>query len=130
MAFIGQRMRNSNGMIGSMTLRQARCAFTAALGALIAWALTQGYEVALGEGMDRVTLKDPTSDHMPKSLHNIGLAQDLDLYKDGVWLSKTEDHTPLGEWWEAYGTQHNLPLAWGGRFKDGNHYSLAWGGRR
>jgi len=35
-------------------------------------------------------------------------------------LGDTEAHRELGEWWEK---QH--PQArWGGRFKDGNHYSF------
>ena len=85
---------------------------------------------ALAEGMDRITEKDPTTDHMKGSLHEIGLAQDIDLYKDGKWLDKTEDHLPFGEWWEAYGELQGIPLAWGGRFKDGTHYSFSWKGRK
>lgn len=45
---------------------------------------------------------------------------DLHLFRDGKWLSSTEDHRALGEWWEQ---QHEL-CRWGGRFSDGNHYSL------
>lgn len=113
-----------------MTLREARCAFTLAVADLIAWAVMHGYEVALAEGMERLTERDPTSDHMPNSLHHVGLAQDLDLYRDGKYLTQTEDHRPLGEKWEELGRRRGLPLAWGGHFKDGNHYSLAWGGRK
>lgn len=113
-----------------MTYRQARCAFTECLADLVVFARKLGYEIAFAEGMDRVTEKDPTTDHMKNSLHELGLAQDIDLYKDGVYLSKTEDHTPLGSYWEALGIARGLPLAWGGRFKDGNHYSLSWGGRK
>lgn len=58
------------------------------------------------------------------SLHELKLAQDLDLFKDGMYLSSTEAHRPFGEWWEK---QH--PLAcWGGRFGDGNHYSFTHDG--
>jgi hypothetical protein len=113
-----------------MTLREARCAFTFALSKLVLEARNLGYEPAFAEGMDRVTEKDPTTDHMKGSLHELGLAQDIDLYKDGKYLEKTEDHTPLGEYWEALGKTLGWPLAWGGRFKDGNHYSLAWGGKK
>jgi len=113
-----------------MTLREARCRFTHCLSLLVLKAETLGYEAAFGEGMDRLTVKDPTSDHMPNSLHHLGLAQDIDLYKDGVWCTKTEDHTLLGLYWEELGVELNLPLAWGGRFNDGNHYSLQWQGRR
>ncbi|MEK9894932.1 MAG: M15 family metallopeptidase [Burkholderiaceae bacterium] len=106
-------------------------AFTACLAELIQMAEEMGYEMALGEGMDRVTAKDPTTDHRPGSLHEIGLAQDIDLYRHGLWLSKTEDHLPFGEYWEEMGKLRGYPLAWGGRFSkpDGNHYSLKWRGR-
>ncbi len=112
------------------TLREARCHFTAALADLIHYARSLGYEVALAEGMDRPTAKDPTTDHRPGSLHEIGLAQDIDLYRDGVWLSKSEDHLPLGTWWELYGKAREWPLRWGGHWQDGNHYSWEWQGKR
>ena len=54
------------------------------------------------------------------SLHKSKLAIDLNLFKNGDFLTSTEDHRPLGEWWE---NQHEL-CRWGGRFNDGNHYSL------
>ncbi len=54
------------------------------------------------------------------SNHKLKLAIDLNLFKDGEFLSKTIDHKELGEWWEK---QHEL-CRWGGRFNDGNHYSL------
>lgn len=56
----------------------------------------------------------------PRSAHKQKLAIDLNLFKDGAFLSATEDHRPLGEWWEL---QHPL-CRWGGRFEDGNHYSM------
>lgn len=56
----------------------------------------------------------------PRSGHKNKLAIDLNLFKQGLFLSQTEDHRPLGEWWEK---QH-LYCRWGGRFNDGNHYSL------
>lgn len=113
-----------------MTLREARCAFSRSLATLILHAYEQGYEAAFDEVTDRVTAKDPTTDHMKGSLHELGLAADILLYKGGVYLTKTEDYQQLGEWWEAYGKEQGLPLAWGGRFKDGNHFSLAWGGKK
>lgn len=62
------------------------------------------------------------------SLHCSRLAIDLHLFSPtGEYLTSTEAHRALGEWWEA---QHEL-CRWGGRFKraDGNHYSIAWEGR-
>jgi hypothetical protein len=55
-----------------------------------------------------------------KSAHKQKLAIDLNLFKDGKFLALSDDHKPLGEWWEQ---QHAL-CRWGGRFNDGNHYSL------
>ena len=113
-----------------MTLREARCRYTAALGQLIGRAVASGYEIAIDEATERLTAKDPTSDHMKGSLHHIGLAADFNLYRGGSYLANTEDHKPLGEWWEKLGTELGLPLRWGGRFKDGNHYSLEWEGKK
>lgn len=83
-----------------------------------------GYEVTLGDAY-----RDPRVPYgHPKSLHKCRLAIDLNLFKDGEWLTKTEDHRKLGEYWEACGG------TWGGHFKspspDGNHYSLEYDGRR
>jgi hypothetical protein len=114
----------------NLTLRQARCAFTQAIAYLILFAAQKGYEIALDEGMDRKTEKDPTTDHMKNSLHELGLAQDLVLYLAGNYLEKTEEYSELGYAWEEYGIQSGLPLVWGGRFNDGNHFSFAWGGRK
>lgn len=61
-----------------------------------------------------------------KSCHKLKLAIDLNLFKNGRFITTTKGHKELGEWWEA---QHEL-CRWGGRFKrgDGNHYSLThWG---
>lgn len=115
-----------------MTYREARCRFTEALCELVLHARELGYEMAFAEGMDRITAKDPTTDHMKGSLHELGLAQDIDLYKDGIYLKETADHAALGAWWEALGQNHGLPLVWGGRFKnpDGNHYAWSWLGRK
>ena len=111
-----------------MTLREARVAFTFALAQLVLFAKSKSLECAFAEGMDRITEKDPTTDHMKGLLHEIGLAQDIDLYINGVYQTTTEAHLALGEWWEQYGLIHHLPLRWGGRFKnaDGNHYECNW----
>ena len=60
------------------------------------------------------------------SCHKSRLAIDLNLFKDGKYLTRTEDHRELGEWWES----QNSLCCWGGRFNDGNHYSLEHEGRK
>lgn len=86
---------------------------------------------AFDEVTDHVTTKDPTTDHMKGSLHEIGLAADVLLYRNGIYLTRTEDYQVLGEQWEQLGHALGLDLAWGGRFAkpDGNHFSLRWAGK-
>ncbi len=65
-----------------------------------------------------------------RSLHGSRLAIDLNLFKrvKGAWVytGLTSDHTQFGVWWEC---QHAL-CRWGGRFRDGNHYSISHGGMK
>lgn len=110
------------GGLEIMTLREARVLFTKFVALLIQKAFELGYEPALDEGMDRLTIKDPTTDHMAGSLHGIGLAQDLILYKDGVWQNQSEQYRPLGDYWKSL----HLFCHWGGDFPgDGNHFSFS-----
>jgi len=103
-----------------MTLREARCQFTLSLATLIAWTSTRGYEVAIDQAK---RCKDCPIGH-EKSLHKIGLAVDLLLYRDGEYLTETSDYVELGEFWEELG------YAWGGRWGDGDHFSLPWEGMK
>jgi len=102
-----------------MTLRQAQSAFVEMLAKLLKFAYERGYEITLGEGY-----RSDHKGHMKNSLHYDRLAQDLNLFKDGKYLIRTEDYKELGEYWELLGG------AWGGRFGDGNHFSFPWGGRK
>lgn len=64
--------------------------------------------------------------HMAKSLHYDGLAMDIDLFdKENNYLAGTESHKVFGEYWENL----HPDCKWGGRFKDGNHYSVTYGNR-
>lgn len=115
------------------TIGEAQEAFMECLPALIRQALAMGYKVRGGElwrdqRWAKILAKMGLG--IVNSLHIDKLAIDIQLFKDGVWLTSTESHKPLGEWWEDYGKKQGLPLCWGGRFGDGNHYSLSWGGRK
>ena len=103
-----------------MTLGQTQRRFTLMVATLIAHAYEEGYELTFGDAY-----RDPrvTYGH-DKSLHRKRLAIDLNLFKDGEYLTTTEAHRPLGEFWESIGG------TWGGRFSDGNHYSTEWEGMR
>ena len=75
-----------------------------------------GYEITFGDAY-----RDPRCPYGSlKSKHHQRLAIDLNLFKNGVWLTDTKDHEILGVFWESIGG------TWGGRFgkPDGNHYEL------
>ena len=109
------------------TLRQKQSRFALMVAQLIEHALTMGYQVTLGEAWrskEEAERLWKLGKGIKRSLHCDRLAIDINLFKNGKWLTKTEDHQPLGEWWESIGG------TWGGRFKDGNHYSLEHDGRK
>ena len=114
-----------------MTLREARCLFTELLAKLIARAPLMGIELALGEVSRDARVAQMNANEgkgISNSLHLVGLAADINLYKDGLYLGTTEAHRTLATYWK---TLHPL-CRWGGDFKerpDGNHYSFSWEGR-
>lgn len=110
-----------------MTLGDLRRLFTTLICEHILWLKSlPGYDASFDEGMERLTDKDPTSDHMKDSLHEVGLAMDVNLYYNRNYLRNTSDHLFSGEVWEK---RHSL-CRWGGRFGDGNHYSVEFEGRQ
>ncbi len=113
-----------------MTLRQKQSLFARLIATLITWAYSEGYEITLSEAYrtpEQARLNAMRGTGIVSSLHCKRLAFDLNLFKDGKYLTKTEDHRFLGERWKQ---MHPL-CRWGGDFqrRDGNHYSLTHGGR-
>lgn len=102
------------------TLGEAQERFSVMVQHLLTQAHLLGYGVRIGHVM---RCRDCQTGKV-NSLHKKKLAIDLNLFLDGEWLDKTEDHRLLGEWWESIGG------TWGGRFNDGNHYSLSYGGMK
>ena len=100
-----------------MTLRGKQSKFVWMVARLIWFAKNNGYELTFGDAWAK-------TGHIDGSLHYSRLAIDLNLFRDGVYLTETEDYKPLGEFWEGIGG------SWGGRFQDGNHFSLAHGGMK
>jgi len=97
-------------LMGRLRVNQSK--FAKMVGQLIAYAYSLGYELTLGDAM-------ATTGHCKGSFHYKRLAIDLNLFKNGRYLSRTEDHAELGAYWKRIGG------TWGGDFKkkDGNHYS-------
>jgi len=96
-----------------MGLREKQSEFVRMIARLIDFATENGYELTFGDAWAK-------TGHVKGSFHYKRLAVDFNLFKDGVYLTTTEDHRPLGEFWESIGG------TWGGGFthEDGNHYSL------
>jgi hypothetical protein len=111
-----------------MTLRQKQSKFARMVADLILKAHELGFEITLGDAYRDPRLHGAGGVKLgyghSKSCHKLRLAIDLNLFKDGQFLDSSDAHLPLGEWWEAQGG------TWGGRFKDGNHYSMEWEGMK
>lgn len=99
---------------------------------LVLRALELGFEVTLGDGFrdERAfgKLGEKIAYGNAYSCHKMRLAIDLNLYTNEGrdYVTETEVHRHLGEWWEA---QHP-DCCWGGRFNDGNHYSMTHEGMK
>jgi uncharacterized protein YcbK (DUF882 family) len=107
-----------------MTLGEKQRKFSKMLAQLILWAYDSGYEITFGEVYrtpEQAALNAKKGTGIANSLHTKCLAADLNLFKDGMYLTKTEDHAALGAQWESMGG------TWGGRFPkpDGNHYEYS-----
>lgn len=115
-----------------MTLGEKQRLFTRLLPRLIDYAYAQGYELSLGEAYrtpEQAALNAKSGRGIGNSLHMDRLAIDLNLFKDGVYLSDSKAHAFLGAYWKAL----NPLCCWGGDFKtnaDGNHYSITHEGRK
>jgi len=111
-----------------MSLGSKQRRFTKMIGLLIEYAYQNGYELTFGDAYRDPRLHGHVGEKKgygaTNSLHKQRLAVDFNLFRDGTFLQQTDDHKPLGEYWESLGG------SWGGRFNDGNHYSLEHEGRK
>lgn len=98
---------------------------------LIEFAYSNGYELTFGD-----CYRDPRCHGhtgfaegygSADSLHKERLAIDFNLFKNGKYLTKTEDHRILGKFWISLGNG----AEWGGEGSrgDANHYSLSHDGK-
>lgn len=90
--------------------------FSLFIALLIQFAFQRGYRISFGDFW-------ATDGHKKNSLHYIRCAGDLNLFRDGKYLDKTEDHAELGKFWESLHPR----CRWGGRYGDGNHYEMVPG---
>ncbi len=113
-----------------MTLSEKQQLFAELVAQLILKAIDMGYRVTLGEAYrtpEQAQWYAKQGKGIANSLHTLKLAIDLNLFKDGVYLTDSAAYEPLGEWWEVQAPG----CCWGGRFTtraDGNHFSLTHNG--
>lgn len=133
-----------------MTLGEKQKLFVRCFAQWLPWALSKGYEFSFGEakrsdeqaeinsigqmgretvaqlvqrifpGLSSALRNNGKANGIRRTAHGNQLALDLNAFKNGVYLTKTEDWKELGEHWESL---HPL-CRWGGRFGDGNHLSV------
>jgi hypothetical protein len=113
-----------------MTLGEKQRLFTRLSAHLVLKAYGLGYECTWGEAWrspETAAAYAADGRGIANSLHISRLAVDINLFRDGVYLTDSDDYQPLGLWWESL---HPL-CRWGGRFQkpDGNHFSLSHEGR-
>ena len=104
-----------------MKLSEHQQKFAWNVSCLIAQVFIRGYACTLGEAYrtpEQAALNEAKGIGIKNSQHCKRLAIDLNLFKDGEYLSDTESHRPFGEYWESLDPLNR----WGGRYGDGNHY--------
>lgn len=98
---------------------------------LIQKAAELGYGVTFGDAYrspEQAAANAQAGSGIARSLHCERLAIDLNLFKDGRYITDGEGHRELGAWWKMIGPMYRF----GGDFqrKDWNHYSLSPDGVR
>jgi len=107
------------------SLLELQDTFASLVARLIEVAHTMGYQITLGEAWrppETAKLYAQQGKGIRDSLHISRLAIDVNLFKDGQYLTQSEDYAELGAFWKSL-----HPLArWGGDFSrpDGNHFSM------
>ena len=99
---------------------------------LIQKAAELGYGVTIGEAWrspEQAALNASHGTGIAHSLHTDRLAIDLNLFKDGEYLTTPEPYIELGTWWKTLGPAYRF----GGDFehlKDYDHFSISPDGVR
>lgn len=117
-----------------MSLREHQSIFLKNFALLILWAFDEGFEATAGELLrteeQHAFNVEKGKTKATRSLHMDRMAGDLMLFKDGKYLTNTEDYKSLGQFWVGLHPQNR----WGGdwnkngkadeSFYDGNHFEM------
>lgn len=99
-----------------LTLRQKQSVFVLMIADLIQFAYQKGYELTFGDAFAK-------TGHRPYSNHYIRLAVDLNIFKDGEYLTDGTGHDELHYYWDKLGGARRIE-------SDLNHYSVEHEGHR
>lgn len=100
--------------------------FCYAVALLIQKAHELGYTATIGTAYrepEQAVIDASKGTGIVRSLHCDKLAIDLNLFREGVYITDGSRLTDLGLWWKSLGTDYR----WGGDFSnrpDGNHFSI------
>ena len=105
--------------------------FSQSAALLIQKAKKLGYQVTLGEAFRTAEQAAYNAAHglgIAHSVHQDKLAIDINLFKNGSYITDDTGHKDLGAWWKTLGDKYR----WGGDFEreDFNHYSITPDGVR
>lgn len=115
-----------------MTLGEKRREFSKHISQLVLWCFDNGYEAQYEEikrSQAQADANAASGAGIKNSLHLLGLAGDLSIFKDGQLLQSVDDYRPIGEQWKSMHPEN----AWGGDFTtrpDADHFSRSHNGIR
>ncbi len=113
-----------------MTLGEKQRLFVRLVGELIRFAYASGYELTFGDAYrspEQAKANAAAGSGIANSLHTQRLAIDLNLFKDGIYVTDSAAYKPLGDFWKGL----DAGCCWGGDFvtrADGNHFSIQHNG--
>jgi len=109
-----------------MRLSEKQAIFTRNVAMLIEYINKLGYECTFGDAYrtpEQAELYEKQGKGIKNSLHCKRLAIDLNLFKDGSYLTDVASYKPFGDFWK---TLHSYNR-WGGDFPklvDANHFEM------
>lgn len=99
--------------------------------ARLLWELRdKGYDITMGEcyrPAETAKMYAKEGKGIVNSLHCMRLAADLNIFKNGMLLTRKEEYEEAGKIWESYATIE-YETVWGGRFNDSDHFSIEHNG--
>jgi hypothetical protein len=113
-----------------MTLGEKQRLFVRLVGELIRFAYASGYELTFGDAYrspEQAKANAAAGSGIADSLHTQRLAIDLNLFKEGIYVTDSAAYKPLGDFWKGL----DAGCCWGGDFvtrADGNHFSIQHNG--